>query len=61
MATITFEAEQKNFGSPFVVAFDSIEDKILSRSSVMLNRKTFKASGIPKKIRVTVEWSEEDR
>ncbi|MCL4420568.1 MAG: hypothetical protein M1477_02640 [Candidatus Thermoplasmatota archaeon] len=61
MGKIEFDAQQKNFGSPFVVAYDEVCESLFSKSSVLLQRKIFKDKKIPKSIKVIVEWADEEK
>lgn len=59
MSKIEFEAEQKLFGSPFVVAYDELSEHKFPKSSILVTRKHFEGQSVPERIRVTVEWADE--
>jgi len=49
-------AEQKHFGSPFVVAYDEEGERFPHVASILVPRKKFEGVEVPKKIRVVIEW-----
>lgn len=59
MTKIEFEAERKNFGSPFVITYDEVNETFADKSSILIQRKRFSNKDYPKRIKVTVEWVDE--
>ncbi len=59
MTIIEFEAELKKYGSPFVVAYDEINETLADKSSILIQRERLNKKDYPKRIRVTVEWVDE--
>ena len=59
MTKIEFEAERKNFGSSFVITYDEVNETFADKSSILIQRKRFNNKDYPKRIKVTVEWVDE--
>ena len=59
MTKIEFEAERKNFGSPFAITYDEANETFADKSSILIQRKRFNNKDYPKRIKVTVEWVDE--